>query len=169
AKNGAAVGNVAVIADTTGELLYRPFRDQPREQRIDVRALLDLNVPLFPLVRRDFAVPRLKGIELAEDVVANLRLLDKIGTLPVISETLSEYRVVTGSLCHNDNSADGFEQSYTALIARLTDGDRLELSSATAALARDGLVRKREFNRAFRHARQHNPSLDFQTFVARER
>jgi hypothetical protein len=89
--------------------------------------------------------------------------------LPVCAETLSDYRVVTGSLCHNDRSADGFEQSYGQLIERLETGDRLGLSATSAQQARDGLVAKRDFNRAFALAKSFVPDLDFQSFAARRR
>jgi hypothetical protein len=52
------------------------------------------------------------------------------------------------------------------MIERLESGDRLRLSAKTAAIARDCLLRKREFNRAFAKARLKEPSLDFQTFAA---
>jgi hypothetical protein len=165
--DGAATDNPVVIADATGAVLYRAFNRNFGQKRLDVAALLDLSVPLFPLVAREHAEPRLAGIELGEDFVANLRLVDHLGGLTMIGRTLSEYRVVSGSLSHNDTSAAGFEQSYTALIERLEKGDRLGLSAATAASARDGLLRKRELNRAFAAARATEPALDFQTFMSR--
>lgn len=168
-RDGAAVGDCAVIAEATEQELYRPFAGQRDMLRLDITALLDLSVPLFPMTQRQFAEPRLPGIELAEDVVANLRLIDRIGVLPALGETLWEYRVTAGSLSHGDTSARGFEDSYTALIERLENGDRLGLSAGNAKRARDGFVRKRDFNRAFAVAREREPGLDFQTFAARAR
>jgi glycosyltransferase involved in cell wall biosynthesis len=167
--DGAATDNPRVVADSTGTLLYRAFPDAAERQHLDIVALLDCTVPLFPLVAREHAQPRLPGIELGEDFVANLRLIDRLGTLTVCPETLSEYRVLAGSLAHNDTSAEGFEKSYSALITRLESGDRLGLSGSNAKAARDALIRKRDFNRAFATARADNPVLDFQTFVASRR
>jgi hypothetical protein len=96
-------------------------------------------------------------------------LIDRLGSLAVCGETLSEYRVVAGSLAHSDTSAAGFEKSYTAMIERLENGDKLGLSAKTAKIACDCLTRKREFNRAFAKARLNEPTLDFQTFAARLR
>lgn len=166
-RDGAATDNPVVVDDATGASLYRACTNAPSFQRLDAAALLALSVPLFPIVARDYAEPRLPGIEFGEDFVANLRLIDRIGGLTMVGDTLSEYRVVTGSLCHNDESAARFEKSYTALIERLGNGDRLGLSAETAAIAREGLIRKREFNRAFAKARAQDPGLDFQTFAAR--
>jgi glycosyltransferase involved in cell wall biosynthesis len=166
---GAASDNPAVIADATGTELYRAFNASFERLALDAAALLDLSVPLFPIVAREHAEPRLAGIELGEDFVANLRLIDRLGNLAVSGETLSEYRVVAGSLAHSDTSAEGFEKSYTAMIERLETGDKLGLSAKTAKIACDCLTRKREFNRAFAKARLNEPTLDFQTFAARLR
>jgi succinoglycan biosynthesis protein ExoO len=167
-KQGAVADNPRIVAATNDVELYRAFGGQ-RLMQLDIDRLLALTVPLFPLVAREYAEPRLPGIELAEDVVANLRLIDRLGSLPICNHTLSEYRVVTGSLCHSDHSADGFEQAYSGLIDRLETGDRLGLSRKNADLARDGLIRKRAFNRAFAQAKRLDPDLDFQTFAARRR
>jgi glycosyltransferase involved in cell wall biosynthesis len=167
AASGAASDNPVVVVEATGAELYRAFDASFERLALDAAALLDLSVPLFPVVAREHAEPRLPGVELGEDFVANLRLIDRLGSLSVCGETLSQYRVIAGSLAHNDDSAEGFETSYTAMIERLESGDRLRLSAKTAAIARDCLLRKREFNRAFAKARLKEPSLDFQTFAAR--
>lgn len=167
--HGAATDNPVVVSDASGAELYRAFKSDSAPLRLDAAALLDLSVPLFPLVAREHAEPRLPGVELGEDFVANLRLIDRLGGLTVYGETLSEYRVVSGSLAHSDTSADSFEKSYTVLIERLESGDRLGLSSPTATVARDRLIQKRDFNRAFAAARASEPTLDFQTFAARRR
>jgi glycosyltransferase involved in cell wall biosynthesis len=167
--HGAATDNPVVISDANGAELYRAFKSGALPSQLDAAALLDLSVPLFPLIAREHAEPRLPGIELGEDFIANLRLIDRLGSLAVHGETLSEYRVVSGSLAHNDASAEGFEKSYTAMIERLETGDRLGLSQPTAAIARDRLIQKRSFNRAFAAARAVEPTLDFQTFASRRR
>lgn len=167
--DGAATDNPIVVSEAGGAVLYRAFPPESAPSRLDAAALLDLSVPLFPLVAREYAEPRLPGIELGEDFVANLRLIDRLGGLTVHGEALSEYRVVSGSLAHNDTSAEGFEKSYTAMIERLENGDRLGLSPSTAAIARGRLIQKRDFNRTFAVARASDPALDFQTFAARRR
>ena len=168
-STGAASDNPVVVSEATGEQLYRAFDPSIGRQTLDAASLLDLSTPLFPLMAREHAEPRLSGIELGEDFVANLRIIDRLGGLALCGETLSEYRVVTGSLAHNDTSAGGFEKSYTAMIEQLTSGDKLGLSPSTAAIARDRLIQKRDFNRAFATARAAEPTLDFQTFASRRR
>lgn len=165
--SGAAFGNVRVIAEASGVELQRAFDAGRAPDRLGITAMLDLTVPLLPLVAREHALPRLDGIEFGEDFVANLRLIDRLGPVPVAPECVYEYRVIGGSLCHDDRSADAFERSYSELIARLETGDRLGLSAANAAEARDCLQRKRALNRTFAAARRDDPALDFQTFAAR--
>jgi succinoglycan biosynthesis protein ExoO len=166
-QQGAAADNLRVVDDATGDVISDAFSDNFSRRSLDTAALLDTSVPLFPLVARQYVEPRTAGIEFGEDVVANLRLINRIGSLTVVGASLSDYRVVRGSLCHNDNSAENFEKSYSDLIERLTRGDRLGLSPANATAAHKGLLRKRELNRAFAVARKHNNALDFQTFAAR--
>jgi len=166
-RAGAAFGNVRVVAEASGVEVQRAFPAGRMPDRLDIAGLLDLSVPLLPLVAREHALPRLDGIEFGEDFVANMRLIDRIGPVPVASACTYEYRVVEGSLCHDDASAGRFELSYTDLIERLDTGDRLGLSPANARLARERLIDKRAFNRAFAVARQAEPNLDFQSFAAR--
>lgn len=165
--SGAAFSNVRVVAETSGVEVQRAFPAGRVPERLDIAGLLDLSVPLLPLTAREHALPRLDGIEFGEDFVANMRLIDRIGPVPVASACTYEYRVVEGSLCHDDASAERFERSYTELIERLETGDRLGLSPANARLARERLIDKRAFNRAFAAARTKEPTLDFQTFAAR--
>jgi glycosyltransferase involved in cell wall biosynthesis len=167
AVHGAAFGNVRVVSDASGAEVQRAFAPGRAPERLGIAALLDLTVPLLPLVAREHALPRLDGIEFGEDFVANLRLIDRLGPLPVSPDCTYDYRVVDGSLCHDDASAARFEWSYTELIERLETGDRLGLSPASAKEARACLLRKREFNRAYAAARRAEPTLDFQTFAAR--
>jgi glycosyltransferase involved in cell wall biosynthesis len=166
ARAGAAVDNPAVVSEVSGETLSHAFGPGVRE--LTLADFLALNVPLFPVVRREHAQPRIAGLEYAEDVVANVRLIDRIGPLPVVPETLFEYRVVPGSACHADNSAELFDGAYTEILARLAR-DGLGLSAASRALALAGFERKRALNREFAQARRAGSAPDFQTFCARRR
>jgi succinoglycan biosynthesis protein ExoO len=168
-RQGAVADNVRVVDDATGDVICYAFSSDFSCRSLDTAALLDASLPLFPLVARQYAKPRMAGIEFGEDVVANLCQINRIGSLTVIGASLSDCRVIRGSLCHNDNSAENFENSYSDLIERLTHDDRLGLSPINAAEACEGLSRKRDLNRAFAHARLGNQALDFQTFAARRR
>ena len=108
ATSGAAFSNVRVVAETSGVEVQRAFPAGRVPERLDIAGLLDLSVPLLPLTAREHALPRLDGIEFGEDFVANMRLIDRIGPVPVASACTYEYRVVEGSLCHDDASAERF-------------------------------------------------------------
>jgi succinoglycan biosynthesis protein ExoO len=164
AEHGAAVDNPRVVSESTGATLGRAFGEDVRA--LDLTGFLALNVPLFPVVARAHAQPRLAGIEYAEDVVANARLIDRIGRLPALPDPLFEYRVVSGSACHSDNSADVFDGSYGEILERIENGDGLGLSEPNREIAIAGFRRKRELNRSFAAAQQKDPELDFQTFCA---
>jgi glycosyltransferase involved in cell wall biosynthesis len=164
--HGAAADNVVAVSDESGDFLYRVLGEPSAPVLLDAAQFLALSIPLFPVVQRQHAEPRLRGIEYAEDVVANIRLIDRLGMLTVIPETLSEYRVIAGSMSHENRSAETFEESYGALIERLQHGDGLALSSAIRSAVLQGLTRKREFNRAFGGARRIDPRLNFHTFAA---
>jgi glycosyltransferase involved in cell wall biosynthesis len=166
---GAAVDNPAVVLEQDGTMLYRAFGNAQASRTLGIADFLAGSVPLFPLVRRDHAQLRVQGIEYAEDVLANLRLIDRLGGLLAIPQTLFEYRVVTGSLCHDVNSVAAFERTYTELIGRFTAGNGFDLSAAAQAEALPGLIAKRAFNRAFGEACRKDPSLNFQIFAASRR
>jgi len=167
ARYGAAADNMAVVSENTEAALYRVIGNPQRAAWLDVEMFLRLTAPLCPLVRRDVAQLRLRGIEYAEDMVANLRLIDRLGHLLVVPDTLSEYRVVIGSMSHSGDSAATFDRTYADLIDRLRDtDDGLGLRPATRGTARKGLIAKRRLNSAFDKARRSTPSLDFQTFAA---
>lgn len=164
-ENGAASDNSAVISEETGETLYCLFNNLNQNMRMDARAFFTRTCPLFPVVRRDVHRPRLDGIEYAEDVVSNLRLIGRLGAILVTPQTLSEYRVVAGSLSHDDDSTARFDATYADIIARI-DRDELDLPASLREIARDGFSRKRALNRELAEAQREHPELDFQTFVA---
>ncbi|MGH7055355.1 MAG: glycosyltransferase family 2 protein [Stellaceae bacterium] len=166
AAHGAVADAVAVVSDEDGRTLYTtPSR--AAAPRLSAEALLDLGAPLFPVLRRSLAVPRLAGVEYAEDVVANLRLIEMLGALPVFPHALYRYRVVPGSLCHDANSGARFEAAYSAYLTRLQSGDGFGLVATRAAALR-GFARKRALNRLFIKAQRREPDLTFQHFLARD-
>lgn len=166
-EHGAASDNLAIISED-GNLLYRVIGESEGLSWLSTRDFFELTAPLFPLVRRELSRPRLPGIEHADDVVANLQLIDQIGGLPVVPETLMEYRVVAGSLCHGSGSALAFEHAYSNLLERLEDAnDGLGLKQETRIAAWQGFRAKRALNRAFHVAQQSDCKLNFQEFISR--
>lgn len=165
-NHGASSDNSAVISEDSGQILYRLFNNLTKNMRLDAAGFFTRTCPLFPVVRRDVHRPRLDGIEYAEDVVSNLRLIGRLSAIVVVPQTLSEYRVVAGSMSHDDSSAARFETTYTDIIDRIAR-DELDLPASLRDIARDGFERKRALNRELSEAQRENPSLDFQTFVSK--
>lgn len=164
-EHGAAADNLSIVSENRS-ILYRVVGDSKGLSWLSPQPFLDLSAPLFPLVRRELVRPRLLGIEHADDVVANLQLIDQIGGLPVVPETLMEYRVVAGSLCHSSDSALAFEHAYSTLLKRLEDdNDGLGLKQETRIAARQGFTAKRSLNWAFHVAQQIDSELNFQEYV----
>ncbi len=164
-EHGAASDNSAVVSEDSGQTLYHLFNNLTHDMKVDAAAFFTRTCPIFPVVRRDVHRPRLDGIEYAEDVVANLRLIGRLGAILVTPPTLSEYRVVAGSLSHDDDSAQRFDKTYAEIIDRIAR-DELDLPASLREIARDGFTRKRALNRELAEAQRENPGLDFQTFVA---
>lgn len=166
ATHGAVVDQVAVVSDTTGETLYSAHCGPATW--LSAQTLLDLSAPLSPIFHRRFADLRLTGAEYAEDVIANLRLLERVGPIRVFPQALYEYRVVDGSLSHSDSSGAYFDTAYSVYLGRLRDGDGLGLVGNRAA-ALTGFARKRAVNRLFIAARRRQPHLSFQDFMSSHR
>ena len=166
ARHGAAADNLAIVDDATGAPLSRPMAPFDGVRMLDMAAFMRLNAPLVPLIKREFAKPRAVGVELSEDVIANIQVIDSIGALPVLGEASYVYRVRTGSIAHSDDSAARFEAAYSAYIARLESGDGFGVSARGKPAALDGLIAKRALNRAFAAAAAKDPTLNFQAFAA---
>jgi glycosyltransferase involved in cell wall biosynthesis len=163
-QHGAAVDGPRVV-DTTGSVLYTAFDAYRAPFMLDLSELLALTCPIFPLTRRDLTFARKAGIEHLEDIVSNLLLISSNGPMWATPESLMDYRVVTGSMCHGDESAARFDRAYADIIALLRNGDSsVEPALHTNAIA--GLEQKRALNKRFIEAQSRSADLDFQTFVA---
>ena len=164
AEHGAAVDRVRVVSDATGRPLYTAPGGLSPADRLSAEMLMDFGVPFHPVLRRQIAARRLAGIEYAEDVIANLRLIERLGPLPASPDAHYQYRVVDGSLCHDEESGLRFETAYSAYLDRLADGDAFGLV-ATRETARHGFSRRRALNRRFMAAQRTAPELSYQDFM----
>ncbi len=165
-SDGAAADNLAIVDDATGGKLSKPLPEFPGTIRLDLAAFMKLNAPLVPLIKRRFVKPRAQGVELSEDVIANIQLIDQIGALPVVGASSYIYRVRSGSIAHSSNSAARFDAAYSAYIERMQSGDRFGIAPSSRKAALAGLIAKRALNRAFDEASRSDPALTFQAFIA---
>jgi glycosyltransferase involved in cell wall biosynthesis len=166
-EHGASADNIAVVLERDESLLYQPLGPIAGPQTVRMARFLKFSAPLVPVIRRDNVLPRTRGVEYAEDVIANLQLIDRLGSLPVVPEALYDYRVIDGSIAHGEKAGEAFNAAYTAYIARLEHGDGLGLSPAARPIAARGLAAKRALNAAFSAAAAVEPGLNFQIFAAR--
>jgi succinoglycan biosynthesis protein ExoO len=162
---GAAFDNVRVVDDASGRTLQVLF-DTPADFTLDGEAFLATSVPLMPLWRRDLGLAWDPAIELCDDVALNLRLIDRVGPVPVTAEPLHEYRVRDGSICHSPQSAERAERGYDALLTRLERDDYGLADPALAAAAAGAIGRKRALNQAFARALAEGRTTSFQDFLA---
>ena len=186
-RYGAAADKLACLDADTGAALF-PSRSKPaassrafvggargsshpaREDviELDLAAFLTLDQPLVPLMMRRYVQPRIEGIEWAEDIIANIRLLDQLPCLAWLQTELYLYYIRHGSLAHSDVSGARFDTAYADYLARLQEGDGFGLSEHARQLAHAGFTRKRRLNQAFCEACLAQPDLTFQAFMAHQ-
>jgi succinoglycan biosynthesis protein ExoO len=162
--HGASVDGPRVVGGD-GSVLYTAFVADASPFMLDVSQLLRLTCPLFPLTRRDVTFPRTPGIEHLEDVVSNVLVISANGPIWATPEPLMDYRVLSGSMCHAEDSAGVFDKAYAEIIKRVAEGS-LPVSAALRSEVIAGLEKKRELNRQFDAALREAAALDFQTFAA---
>ena len=160
ATHGIAFDAVDVVDDADGALLYTALAG---ETCIDFPSVIASAAPLIPLMRRDCVSARVEGIELADDVVANALMVDRLGPAPVVPEALCEYRVRASSMSHSGDSARRYEEQYALILAMLP---LLPLSRTNRPLVHQGFLDKRELNRAFSRAESIHPGLTFQHYIS---
>jgi glycosyltransferase involved in cell wall biosynthesis len=163
--HGAAADNLIMIDDATDAVIGTVRGEALDTAYFDVAGFMRLNAPLVPLVRRDHMLPRVVGVEFSEDAIANIQLIDQIGTLPVIAASSYRYRIRTSSMANEGGASERFERGYSDYIERLETGDGFDLSARGRQAALEGLINKRALNRAFMEAQKAQPGLGFQAFV----
>lgn len=170
ATHGAAADNVRVVDDATGAVLQTLFPEAEGHRVLDAAQFLSTSVPIMPVVGRGLDVrwDEDRAVLLGDDVAYNLRIIDRLGTLPVTAEALHEYRVRAGSVCHAPDSAALAEASYEVMRARLAADGFGFRNPAVRAAFEAALARKIALNRAFAAAHARGEASTFQDFIARQ-
>ncbi len=164
-QHGAAADLLQCVDEQTGQPLPPSQGLETGLQHLDLAAFMQLDQPLVPLFLREHVQERIEGAEMAEDVLANIRLIDRIGTLPLVPQQLYRYFIRASSLAHSEQAEDRFDQAYADYMARLDHGDGFGLGPASRRAALAGFARKRALNQAYAEARRAKPALTFQDFV----
>ncbi len=168
-ERGAAADNVRVVDDATGRELQCLFPPGDGVMEMGAAGFLATSVPMMFAVRRSLGLRWDEDLLLGDDVAYNLRLIDRLGPLPVTLRPFHDYRVRLGSICHADDSAAKAEEGYGIMLRRLAaDGfgfAQPEIREAFAAALR----RKIALNREFDAARRAGQAATFQDFIAARR
>lgn len=168
-ERGAAADNVRVVDDASGRELQCLFPPGDGVMEMDAEGFLATSVPMMFAVRRSLGLRWDEDLRLGDDVAYNLRLLDRLGPLPVTLRPFHDYRVRLGSICHADDSAAKAEEGYGVMLRRLTEDGfgftRPEIRAAFAASLQRKIALNREFDAAHRAGR----AATFQDFIAARR
>ncbi len=165
-RHGAAADNVAVVREHDGAALGTLFPPSGGVRVLDADGFLATSVPLFLMVDRRLCPPWPEDMRFSDDVVFNLRVLERTGRLPVALAPLYEYRQRDGSITVGDDAAERADRDYRRMLDRL-DHDGLGLDDAglrrrTAA----AIQAKRALNAAFSDAQRAGRVTTFQEYLA---
>lgn len=168
-ERGAAADNVRVVDDATGRELQCLFPPGDGVMEMNAEDFLATSVPMMFAVRRALDLRWDEDLLLGDDVAYNLRLIDRLGPLPITLGPFHDYRVRLGSICHADDSAAKAEEGYGVMLRRLSaDGFGFTQPEIRAAFTAS-LQRKIALNREFDAAHRAGRATTFQDFIATRR
>jgi len=167
--HGAAADNVRVVDDAAGRELQCLFPPGDGIMALDAEGFLATSVPMMFAVLRALDLRWDEDLLLGDDVAYNLRLIDRLGPLPVTRQPFHDYRVRHGSICHADDSAAKADEGYGVMLRRLAaDGFGFTKPAIRDAFAAS-LQRKIALNREFDAAHRAGRAATFQDFIAARR
>ncbi len=161
---GAAFDGLQVVDENDGRVYQRYF-DDGQPCTLNGKAFLDLDVPMMPLVRRDWIEGWDPAIDLCDDLALNLKIFARQPQIPVAPWVLHDYRIREGSICHAPDSGQRAENGYRALLERLyADGYGLGDQALIGwAIAR--IEQKRALNKAYQEAFDAGRVQSFEEFL----
>jgi len=163
--HGAAFDNVAVVRDEDDSPLSVLFPEHTGVGTLDVDGFLATSVPMFPVVRRDLGPAWEEDIDFCDDVVFNMRVLDRAGAVPLVRTPLYEYRQRAGSITFSADSGDRAERCYRHVLNRLASDGLGIASPPTRARFTATVELKRARNAAYEAARKAGRCANFQEFL----
>lgn len=161
---GAAFDGLQVVDENDGRVYQRYF-DDGQPCTLNGKEFLDLDVPMMPLVRRDWIEGWDPAIDLCDDLALNLKIFACQPQIPVAPWVLHDYRIREGSICHAPDSGQRAENGYRALLERLyADGYGLGDQALIGwAIAR--IEQKRALNQAYQEAFDAGRVQSFEEFL----
>lgn len=170
-QHGAVTSNLRRIDDATKVFINDSCpHGMPRGGLLKEKHVPWLDGPLSPLVRRD-CLPEYPDMWLFEDLFFLLRVIGKVGSLPVIhdSDALYLYLVQKKSLSYGTERDELTTRTYASIIQQAKNGGPLFRGVTKAAQdAFFHCFRIRAMrSHAYDVAKITEPGLDFQTFSPR--
>jgi glycosyltransferase involved in cell wall biosynthesis len=163
---GAAVDNLSVVEEVTGTVISHFLPPDEPACRLSANRFFETSAPAKPLVSAGLALQWDPDCGISDDVVFVTQILDRLGPLPFVSEPLQEYRVVEGSMCHQDDSPAKADLGYRRMLARLDEGSLDIRGTELRATFKRGIEGKISLNQEFGRAREKGFAGTFQHFAA---
>lgn len=165
-EHGAAADNVAVVRDADGAPLSTLFPPGDGTGVLDGEGFLATSVPMFLAVRRDLVPDWPEDVNFCDDVVFNVLVLDRVGSLPLVRRPLYEYRQREGSITFAADAGERAERCYRHVLERLA-GDGFGMrDGALRARFTTAIEAKRSLNAAYEAAFRAGRCANFQEFIA---
>lgn len=163
--HGAAFDNVAVVRDADGAALSTLFPAEDRLARLDAEGFLATSVPMFPVVRREVMPGWSNDVRFCDDVVLNVRVLDRVGPAPLALRPLYEYRQREGSITFASDAGERADACYRVVLDRLAaDGFGIADEGLRARFAA-AIDAKRRLNADYMAAFAAGRCANFQEFL----
>lgn len=164
-RHGAAADNVAVVRDEDGAPLSTLFPVADCPATLDAGRFLATSVPMFPMVRRELTDGWPEDVTFCDDVVFNVCVLDRVSSLPLLSEPFYEYRQCQGSITFAADAGERAERCYAHVLERLAAGAYPIRDAGLRGAFAAAIGRKRELNAAYERAFGDGLCANFQEFL----
>lgn len=166
-QHGMASDLHEVFLDASGEVTGSCLPDTT-PQRVTLQDALAFDLPFFPLYRRSLEVRWHEEIRFSEDVLFNLELLARNGTMAVCRERLLRYRVHGNSI--SNAMPQGYHRaraSYALILSELRSGLLAANNAALKHTLETMFERKAALNERFWQAWQAGLCTSFAEFASR--
>ena len=167
-ESGLACDNTRAVTQD-GRIIGTAYSENASPHPIDTVTMMNTGVPHFPLLRRDLTGPGYRAeLRFAEDVVFNMELIARAGTMTLLPRPLTNYVQRPDSASNGADAWQRAETAYAQILALLDDGG-LSVPAGQKGIILAAIDEKRQFNTAYGRAVRAGQATTFQTFLAARR
>ncbi len=160
---GAAIDNTGVY--NIDLILYkRPFRDRTAVTFATPDDILKPRIPFAPVFRREFLGSGWTKVPFATDVLLNLELLSRVGTVAIHPQPLYKYYKRENSVTQSAKAFETAEHAYKQILALLEAG-KLDLTPEIRTAAIDEFSQNLRLNRLFYQYMQSGRCQNLEEFL----